>query len=291
MTDKEIKKKSGRSIELGDDVKVVTSETFITDVQISYLSVNALKILYLAISQCRMNDDVFYEYEISLKELADKLNIARNHAYEEIDDITSELVSARLEHVIGTSKKPSYKKYPLFYSCEYDSETKMLKFKLSPNLSPYLLSLQHDFTQVLLNDFMMLRNANTILFWHLLQTKIRGKMPMIGDYVTCTITVDELKVFLGENVRKDNISRALNSMVKELEKNDLCRLEYTPIKNGRSISGYRFVIRNFIECNMESMKENEIFEKAYLMRKKNKGTITEQEEIRYAELMEKYHKS
>lgn len=59
-----------RKVNTNDSVKTVTSNSFISAKGLETLSLKARKMLYVAISQCKMTDESFYTYEISVKEFA-----------------------------------------------------------------------------------------------------------------------------------------------------------------------------------------------------------------------------
>ena len=59
-------------------VRTVTSNDFITAMGIEEMTLKARKLLYIAISQCKKNDQEFFEYQINAKDFA-KLMDNRTH--------------------------------------------------------------------------------------------------------------------------------------------------------------------------------------------------------------------
>ena len=51
-------------------VRTVTSNDFITAMGIDEMTLKARKLLYIAISQCKKNDQEFFEYQINAKDFA-----------------------------------------------------------------------------------------------------------------------------------------------------------------------------------------------------------------------------
>ena len=69
-------------------VRTVTSNDFITAMGIEEMTLKARKLLYIAISQCKKNDQEFFEYQISAKDFAKLMDIEPEAVYQEADKIT-----------------------------------------------------------------------------------------------------------------------------------------------------------------------------------------------------------
>ena len=59
-------------------VRTVTSNDFITAMGIEEMTLKARKLLYIAISQCKKNDQEFFEYQINAKDFAKLMDIEKN---------------------------------------------------------------------------------------------------------------------------------------------------------------------------------------------------------------------
>ena len=77
-----------KKVDTRDNLKVVTSNDFITAKGLSKLSLKARKLLCIAIAQCKKTDDSFYYFEVSPAELAKLYNINPNHVYETADAVS-----------------------------------------------------------------------------------------------------------------------------------------------------------------------------------------------------------
>ena len=75
-----------RKVDIRDSVKTVTSNNFISAKGLETLSLKARKMLYIAISQCRMTDETFFVYSISAKEFAEIMEISPQAVYAEAVD-------------------------------------------------------------------------------------------------------------------------------------------------------------------------------------------------------------
>ena len=82
-----------KKIDKRESLRVVTSNNFITAQGLDKLSLNARKLLYIAIAQCEMKDTEFYEYETTPMELAQMWGIDPSNVYEAASKIADELLS------------------------------------------------------------------------------------------------------------------------------------------------------------------------------------------------------
>ena len=81
-----------KEIDKREKLRVVTSNGLIVAEDLAALSLNARKLLYIAIAQCKKSDTEFYTYSIAPKELAEMWGISRQQIYKTIDETTTELM-------------------------------------------------------------------------------------------------------------------------------------------------------------------------------------------------------
>ena len=88
-------------------VRTVTSNDFITAMGIEEMTLKARKLLYIAISQCKKNDQEFFEYQINAKDFAKLMDIEPDNVYREADKITDELMKSfiKIEKPQNNQKK------------------------------------------------------------------------------------------------------------------------------------------------------------------------------------------
>ena len=144
-----------RKTDTRSTVKVVTANSFITAHGMDKMSLNARKLLYLAISQCRKTDTDFYEYSISIRDFADLTGIQENNLYSHAKGITKDLMSTTIECALGSR---DYDQYSLFSKCSYRAGEGTITFKLNPDMTNFLLNVKKDFTQPLLADFVKMNS-------------------------------------------------------------------------------------------------------------------------------------
>lgn len=221
-------------------VRIITSNTFITAKGLEELSLKARKLLYIAIAQCRMSDNKFSEYFVTVKDFANMMNISPTHVYETADEITNELMRSFLQ--IKPEGKKKFKKYSLFSSCQYDCG--MVKFKLNPDMTDFLLNQTGDFSKPLLEDFMLMKSPYSMAIWHTMQMEMRSKKPTGDKEIHFDISLECLRFITNtqDTFKKVNDFKrfVLDKAIKEIYNNCFVRISYVYIKNGRNIIGFHF---------------------------------------------------
>lgn len=223
-------------------VKIVTSNSFITAGGLEKLSLKARKMLYIAISQCKKNDENFYIYEISIKEFAKLMNITPEAVYSEADNITNELMSAFL-CVIPEGEK-HFTKYSLFSMCEYKHDG-LLRFKLNSDMTTFLLELKGNFSQPLLDDFMKMNSSYSMAIWHLMQREMHSHKPNLLNTIQFDLSLEELREVTETKTKLKQVGhfkeKVFDKALREIEENCGVKITYENIKKGRSIIGFRCV--------------------------------------------------
>lgn len=279
-----------RMIESKDNIKVVTDNSLITAEGLSKLSLKARKLLYLAMAQCRQTDKEFYLYEITPGELALRLGIGRNHVYETADTLTDELLMGKL--TVRKKGAKRFKKYSLFTTCEYDDDS-VLRFKLNPDMTEFLIGLKKSFTQTILSDYLKMRSPYSMAIWHLMQREMKGRKPGT-DRMTFFLSLDELRTVTGTETKLKQIGqfkeRVLNKAIREIR--DCCGIDisYTNRKKGRKVDGFTFMARGAFDLT-DYQPTPEVMEKIRkidLQKKGRGGTLTHEEDLELQNLEEKY---
>ncbi len=269
-----------REIDTREIIKVVTKNDLIVADGLEQLSLNARKLLYLAIAQCRRGDTEFYEYSISPADLADMWGISRQRVYQKADIITDELMRMFLKI---SKKRGHFKKKHVFESCEYDDEN-MVTFELHRDMADMLLRITGDFTQPPAVEFMKMRSKYSMAIWHIMQREMHSTLPGISAPIEFELSLDELRKATGTESKLSQIiqfkKRVLDQAIKEIRKNLLADISYIDIKKGKKIVGFRFTAQNclgVIDPTKIPLKERMMARKAELTRKLAEGTITLEE--------------
>jgi len=207
------------------------------------LTVGEQRLIFAMTSMIHPDDADFFPYEIKIIDLAKILNIDLKNAYREADKITDRLMERvlRIPQENGDLLKIGW-----VSSCRYHKKNSSISFKFDPDLKPYLLRLQKEFTQSRLTILRQFKSIYAIRIYQLLR-----QYKKIGFRI---FQVDELKDILG--IKKEKYrefkrfrSRVLNQAKKEFDRksksgNYQCDLTFKleTIKDGRRIKGVKFII-------------------------------------------------
>lgn len=280
-----------RKVNTNDSVKTVTSNSFISAKGLETLSLKARKMLYVAISQCKMTDESFYTYEISVKEFANLMNITPEAIYSEADKITTELMRGILQVTPKGEKR--FRKYALFSMCEYQHG--ILRFKLNPDMTDFLLKLKGDFSKPLLSDFLQMQSPYSIAIWHLMQREMHSIKPGI-EKIEFDLTLEELREITGTQNKLIKLSqfkdRCFDKAIKEIYSVCGIKITYTYIKKSRTVIGFHCVAKSdyyFDQDLIPQSVKDEIELKALKLESRRRVlSLEEQSKLKEAEMTLKF---
>lgn len=268
-----------RKLDKRESLRVVTDNEVIVSDELSKLSLNARKLLYIAISQCQLHDKEFYEYETTPTELAEMWGISRTNVYREARRITDEL----MQILIHKEQGKGFKTRHVFDTCDYDDDSK-LKFKLHKEMTDLLLGLSGNFSKPLVWDFMRMKSTYSMAIWHCMQKEMKSFKPMMSAPMEFEMSLDELRAVTGTQNKLKQIGqfkqRVLEPAIKEIRTNCWVDISYTDIKDGRFIVGFRFTAKNMMgSINLDdlSYRQQKQVRKAMLVKKRADGTISPRE--------------
>lgn len=275
-----------KKIDTRESLHTVTDNGLIDAQELPSLSLNARKLFYVAISQCKQTDEAFYEYETTPAELAEMWGIDRSNVYREADKITTELM--KIVITLRTGKK-SFQKRHLFEKCAYDDDAK-LTFKLHNEMTDLLLGLKKDFSKPLVWDFMRMRSPYSMAVWHLFQKKMQSTKPLIHQVIQFEASLEELRAVTGTEKKLRQVGqfkeRVLDKALDEIKRECLVDVRYTNLKEGRRIIGFRFTAQSaigYVDEALLSVKTRKRARKAELIRKRATVGLTASEQ---AELLD-----
>lgn len=190
-------------------------------------------------SKINMNDAEFQLYELTLNELSKLMNIDLPNIYHVIDEVTDKL----MKRIIFIQDENGWLKMGWVSSCRYNKHKGTVSFRFSPELKPYLLHLQREFTQCSLSIITKFQSIYAVRIYQLIKQYAR-----IGIRV---FSVEELRTILGIEKKvykefKEFKRRVLMQAKKEFDdKNNKCDLTFDleTIKEGRKIVRLKFVIQ------------------------------------------------
>lgn len=242
------KKQSIRKMDKRKSLKVVTDNDLITAQGLSDLSINARKLLYLTVAQCRQKDKEFYTYQISPNELASLFGVSKQRMYDVADEITDELmhISIRIDN------KNGFEKYNLCSICKYIDY--ILEIKLNREMAELLLDLDKNFSQPKLWDFLRMRSTYSMDVWHLMQREMGSKTPNLHQTIEFELTLEELRRVTGTENKFKQISEfkrcVFDKAIREIRDNGLADISYVNKKKGRKVTGFACTAQNVFELQL-----------------------------------------
>jgi plasmid replication initiation protein len=200
------------------------------------LTVGEQRLIMVMASKIKPTDEDFREYKISLSELARLLEIDLSYIYKEIDKITDKLMS-RVLHI----KNNDGSLLKLQWICKAIHTNNSVTLSFIPDLKPYLLKLQREFT---ITDLNIVKNFQSIY-----SVRIYQLLKQYAGTGWRELTVQELREILGVGkkypVFQDFKRRVIMQAASEFEdpenKCDL-RFKCETIREGRKITKLKFLI-------------------------------------------------
>lgn len=278
-----------KEVDKRESIRVVTANDFILADGLAELSLDARKVLYLALAQCKKDDVEFYEYSITPTELADIWNISRQSVYIQADKISDELM--RLVINVCAKSGKQFKKRHVFFACDY-SDSGLLTFRLHKDMTDMLLGVDKNFTKPLLWDFMRMRSPYSMAVWHLMQREMHSFKPMMSRPIEFDLSLEELRQVTRTQDKLKQVGqfkvRILDKAIREIKENCLVNIKYTNIKRGKAIVGFRFTAESYfgtIKPEEMTLRERQRMRKAQLIHKRAMGILTPDEvlELEYLE--------
>lgn len=239
------------------------------------MSANAMKLLLIAIAQCKnLSDDHFFTYSIKVTELASMLGISRESFYNKekgfdnskvlkIDTITNQVMNAKLYvNYLVDPNNPVMDKYNIFSRCRYYPRSGVVIFKLNPDITDFILNIKgehNSFFSARLKDYLQMKSPYSILIWTFIRSKIKHD-PGITQVCVINISLEVLRLmtntrnkFLKPGDFKINV---LNQAVKEINKYCGVVVSYNDMKKSRKIIGFELKVVSPYHVDKNALPED-----------------------------------
>jgi plasmid replication initiation protein len=199
------------------------------------------KIIAWSIAQIARDDTDFLTHTLNVADFALLSGSTSGDIYRQMDEVTSSLLSERLEIRLHDGERKRVK-FQWFSECTYNDNRGTVVIKLHERLRPYLLELKRQFTQLRIDKFFKFRSTYTIRFFERCEMN-RGK-----NVLSWVMTLNELRDWLGiapEMYAFFGLFRArvLDVAQKELDEKSDWSFSFETIKTGRKITGVEFTLR------------------------------------------------
>lgn len=227
--------------------KLVASNRYIRAIHPERMNLNAMKLFRLAITQCRLNDDRFYEYRFNVNELAAVLHVDEKDMYRDIRNMCLYLMQMVLK--VG-SENPieDWEFWHIFEKAKYEKKTRTVTILLHKDMTELFLQLKTNFTRIPIANILSMKSKYAIRIYELLCERMMSHYPYGDESAEITLSLDELRQATGTDKKKtyalvSNFKNVvLYPALREIENVANWTIITADIKCGRIISGFKFTI-------------------------------------------------
>lgn len=190
------------------------------------------RILAVAASTVRIDDEDFYTYRISISHFFPNFNTGGND-YNQIKHAVIELSKGRIEKKIGLK---GYVYYALFSRISYNDG--YIEMRFDPDLKPFFIDLKEHFTRYNLIEFLCLPSFYSQRIFEILKSW--------SDRPETTISLDELHTMLDTPISfkdkyRDFRVNVLEKSYKHINERTSLKYEWEAIKNKNKVTAIRFI--------------------------------------------------
>lgn len=229
------------------DNKMVVSNNYIHAIHPERMSINAMKLFRLAITQCRKSDSGFFEYEFRIQDIAEAFDIAPNNLYTEAQESCKKMMQSLL-YIGDGNPKHDWKYRTIFDECSYSSKDGIIRVQLSDKMTDLFLQLKRDFTRIPISAVLTMKSKYAIRLYELICEKLNSQFPYADVATEIQLSLDDARKVTGTDKKKtyDKISnfksRVLLPSLAEIEDNAGWKIILTDIKYGRRVTGFNLVV-------------------------------------------------
>lgn len=206
------------------------------------LKLNSAKLVRAAIMQVVKEDVELKPYIITIKEFASLLQIDESNVYKFADDITNDIIRNPIYIKKIDGKNVKWIKIPWVTRCEYNSDMG-IAIKLNEELKPFLINLKEHYTQYTLQEVLVMKSVYAIRIFEMIQSKIMSRL-LPKDGIDVEISIQEIKECCDCIDKYSTFSnfkvKVLDKAKDEINRATMYRMNYSYIKNGKSVVAIKF---------------------------------------------------
>ena len=229
------------------------------------LGVIEQKLLGALISEIKLDDEDFKEYELNIQRVGEFINLKNNAVYERLVEASFNLLDKKLKFdEVDEKGRKSFIALSLIASARHKEGSGKIIITIAPELKPYLIAIKGEetpFTQYMVKNILKLNGSYSIRLYEVLKQyeRMRGR----------NIEIQELKELLGADEpsynRFDNFERrVLKPSKNEINDKTDIFIIYRKIKTGRRISHIKFEIETRVGHHDLEEEEHKLNEKEKL---------------------------
>jgi plasmid replication initiation protein len=190
------------------------------------------RLVALVASRVTVEDEDFKEYEIPVDELFREEGGMTHRAIDEVS-------KALMGRTILIHDPDGWTMYSVFSKCRYNRKKRTVTVRFDPDLKPHYLALKGHFTQYSLFEFLLLPSVYSQRIFEILKS-------WQPTHPEVTLPIEDLykQLDVPESHRADFAAfrrRVLEKAHKDIHKHTSLRFDWEPVRQGRVVTGVRFV--------------------------------------------------
>lgn len=239
---------SKREADYNENNKMVVSNSYVHAIHPYNMSLNAMKLFRLVVTQCRLKDEEFFEYDFKIIDLAEAFHIKSQNLYRDVKQMCRNMSFSVL--YVGDDDDPEndWEYKPIFSECKYQKKSGKVTIQLNPKVTDLFLKLKSNFTKVPISAVLLMKSKYAIRLFELLCEKMRNCLPYADNATEVTLTLKEIRKATGTDKKKTydiltNLKkRVFYPSIEEIETASEWKIICSDIKNGRTVTGFRLEI-------------------------------------------------
>ncbi|MGE7921201.1 replication initiation protein [Viridibacillus sp. NPDC093762] len=251
---------------------VTKSHDLIEAKQKKPLTLREQRLVLMLVSAIQPNDEDFKEYEISISDYCEAMNISKSAAYHPIKKSMEDIAGK----TIGIEKDDGrYLVTSWVSSIEYIEGKGLLAITFDPKLKPYLLQLK-AYTSYKLKYVLSLESVYAIRLYELVKKWQVKKLSKSSKLIELKELREKIGAIKKSYDRYSNFKIKLKDAIREVNEKTDVYISFDEIKQGRSINSLKFYIEN---KEIESTNNNLLDFNGL-----DEDALLEQEYIRFEEM-------
>ncbi|MGE7924745.1 replication initiation protein [Viridibacillus arvi] len=236
-----------------DNYVVTKSHDLIEAKQKRPLTLREQKLVLMLVSTIQPSDEDFKEYQISVSDYCETMNISKKSAYHPIKKSMDGIASK----TIGIEKEPGrYLVTSWVSSIEYIEGKGLLNITFDPKLKPYLLQLK-AYSSYKLKYVLSLESVYSIRLYELVKKWHVKKLVKSSKVIELKELREKMGAIKKSYDRYSNFKIKLTDAIREINEGTDVFISFEEIKRGRSIDSLKFYIESQeTEINKNSILEN-----------------------------------
>lgn len=237
------------------------------------IPINAFRLMMVAISEVKMDDDHFRTLFVPYKDLAYIYNLDPRNIKKNKDKIRDSIEATKLRFTIDTEKGAREFSIPFVGLIAIDDVEKGFYIRLNQYIAPFFIQLQDSFTRVEQQVLAQLATVPSMQLILLIKQKLMSDWPTGNEVCTVEISISQLRLATGcENsyVNKNNdfIRYIIDPFIENVARiPNWIDVKYELIKSGsgHTITAVKFILQS--KTRLLYLKHNSV-DKAEMMQHK-----------------------